>query len=348
MLSTFDNAVAFNQDLSAWDTGSVTNMARTFRGTTAFTGQGLSSWNVEKVQIFNAMFHSATNAAANLSSWNVAAATDLRYMFFRTRSFNFDLSGWDVSNTELFAYMFGESRGFDLSTVRRWNVSKGTAFDGLFKLVEDFNTDLSSWDMTSAISFSEMFEGATSFAQNLCAWEEALLGRDLVTSDMFVATACESQLDAMYTNQFVGPLCGICQPNPCDAANGRCQCFSSNEEFQKAVQNYLLAPGDQQHPVAATYGYPIGNWCTTNVTNMANTFRFQRTFNEDLSCWNTENVVDMTDMFRNAVTFNQPLNTWITSKVEKMVRSESVSLSKHATRHFLTSFVLFFLDLYVR
>ena len=322
MVSTFDNALAFNQDLSAWDTSSVQKMARTFRGARAFTGKGMSAWDVSKVLSFNAMFHSATNVAEDLSSWKMTAATDLRYMFFRTSSFQFDLSGWDVSNNQLFGYMFAESRGFVLSKVQTWSVSKGIEFDGMFKLVEDFNTDLSGWDMTSANSFSEMFEGATSFSQNLCAWEDALLGRDLVTSDMFIETACESQLDAMHTNQFVGPLCGICQPTPCDAENGKCQCFSTNEEFQKAVQNYFLAPKDQQNPVAATYGYPIGNWCTTEITSMTNIFRFQETFNEDLSCWNTENVVDMTDMFRNAVAFNQPLDTWVTSKVEKMVRSD--------------------------
>lgn len=345
MVSTFDNAVTFNQDLSTWDTSSVRDMARAFRGTKNFTGQGLSSWDVSKVQNFNAMFHSATNAAENLSSWNVAAATDLRYMFFRTSSFDFDLSGWDVSKNRLFAYMFGESSGFDLSKVQRWNVSKGTAFDGLFKLVEDFNTDLSGWDMTSAVSFAEMFEGATSFSQDLCAWEDALLGRELVTSDMFVETKCESQLDAMYTSQYVGPLCGICQPTPCDAANGKCQCFGTNEEFQKAVQNYFLAPEDQQNPVTATYGYPIGNWCTTEITSMANTFRFQETFNEDLSCWNTENVVDMTGMFRNAAAFNQPLDTWITSKVEKMVRSDGVHVQYAAS--FLLDLALV-QDFYVR
>jgi surface protein len=320
MISAFDNAVAFNQDLSSWDTSSVKNMARAFRGATNFTGQGLSSWDVSQVQTFNAMFHSATSAVENLSSWNVAAATDMRYMFFRTTSFQFDLSNWDVSNNQQFAYMFGESRGFDLSKVKSWSVSKGTEFDGMFKLVESFNTDLSGWDVSSGVSFSEMFEGATSFSQNLCAWEDSLLGRDLVTSDMFIETACESQLDAMFTSQYVGPLCGICQPTPCDAVKGECQCFNSDEEFQRAVQDYFRAPDNQQNPVAATYGYPIGNWCTTEVTSMANTFRFQETFNEDLSCWNTENVVDMTNMFRNAIAFNQPLDTWITSKVEKMVR----------------------------
>lgn len=346
MMSTFDNAVAFNQDLSAWDTSSVQNMARAFRGAANFTGQGLSTWDVSNVQNFNAMFHSAQSVAGDLSSWKVAAATDLRYMFFRTNSFQFDLSGWDVSKNQLFAYMFAESSGLNLSTVQSWSVSKGTEFDGMFKLVADFNTDLSGWDMTSAVSFSEMFEGATSFAQNLCAWEEALLGRDLVTSDMFIETACESQLNTMYTNEYVGPLCGVCQPTPCDAANGKCQCFSTNEEFQRSVQNYFLDPTDKQNPVAATYGYPIGNWCTTAITSMANTFRFQEDFNEDLSCWNTENVIDMTDMFRNAVTFNQPLDTWITSKVEKMVRADEVCVQYDAVT-FLPNIAII-LDVYVR
>lgn len=48
MGSMFYNAVKFNQDISKWNTGAVTNMGSMFTGAKAFN-QDISKWDISKV-----------------------------------------------------------------------------------------------------------------------------------------------------------------------------------------------------------------------------------------------------------------------------------------------------------
>ena len=59
MSSTFYGALAFNSDLSAWNTSSVTDMGYTFDGATSFTGTGVDLWNINKVKDMRLIFGDA-------------------------------------------------------------------------------------------------------------------------------------------------------------------------------------------------------------------------------------------------------------------------------------------------
>ena len=57
----------------------------------------------------------------------------------------------------------------------------------------------------------------------------------------------------------------------------------------------------------------IGNWDTSNVTSMSETFRGS-SFNYDISKWNTSKVTNMYAMFYNADSFNQDLISSVQSR----------------------------------
>jgi surface protein len=66
----FDNARAFNQDISKWNTSSVTTMDYMFENARAFN-QDISKWNTSSVTTMDYMFSSALVFNQDLSGWCV-------------------------------------------------------------------------------------------------------------------------------------------------------------------------------------------------------------------------------------------------------------------------------------
>ena len=62
----------------------------------------------------------------------------------------------------------------------------------------------------------------------------------------------------------------------------------------------------------------IGNWNTSNVTDMSRLFFVSSDFNENINSWNVGNVQDMTSIFNLTSKFNQPLNNWDVRNVKQM------------------------------
>jgi Mycoplasma protein of unknown function, DUF285 len=66
--------------------------------------------------------------------------------------------------------------------------------------------------------------------------------------------------------------------------------------------------GDRfMHPLSIKYGYPIGTWCTGNVTRFDLVFANQTAFNQPLQQWRTSSATSMIGMFDGAQAFDQSL-----------------------------------------
>ena len=66
MDSMFSGAISFNQDLSLWNTGSVTNMRWMFNNTPF--DQNIGVWNVSGVTDMESMFKDATLSTLNYNA----------------------------------------------------------------------------------------------------------------------------------------------------------------------------------------------------------------------------------------------------------------------------------------
>ena len=64
----FCGASSFTSDLSAWQTGQVTNMSCMFRGASSFTSD-LSAWQTGQVTDMSCMFDGATSFDGDISCW---------------------------------------------------------------------------------------------------------------------------------------------------------------------------------------------------------------------------------------------------------------------------------------
>ena len=93
----FQDAKAFNQDLSKWDVQYATDMYQMFMSASAFN-QDLSSWDVSKVTRMYKMFQDAEAFNGDISKWNVAKVTTIYNMFNGANKFKIKLNIWDVSS----------------------------------------------------------------------------------------------------------------------------------------------------------------------------------------------------------------------------------------------------------
>ena len=97
-------------------------------------------------------------------------------------------------------------------------------------------------------------------------------------------------------------------------------CFPNKGELQAAVDNYIEQDCTNNSGCEAgqIYGWPIGTWCVSLVTDMSFLFRDKPTFNEDISKWDVSSVTDMWGMFAAVPSFNQDISKWNISSVTDM------------------------------
>merc|ERR1712032_22692 len=114
----------FDEDLSRWQTGKVTNMNGMFAGASAFTSD-LSQWQTSNVTDMSSMFEDASSFTSDLSKWQTGNETDMSEMFYDASSFTSDLSQWQTGNVTDMSVMFTDASSFtsDLSKRQTGNVT---------------------------------------------------------------------------------------------------------------------------------------------------------------------------------------------------------------------------------
>lgn len=143
----------------------------------------------------------------------------------------------------------------------------------------------------------------------------------------------QAQADAT-DNNASSPTAASTAPPTSYAEGG--SAFKTTEQLYKAVDAYLasLAESDaapESSSVALRYGFPIGMWNVSLITNFTRVFdpvrsnafdenrkqEFKSTFNEDLSGWDVSNAVTMFAMFAGATGFvGQGLDAWDVGNVK--------------------------------
>jgi surface protein len=171
------------------------------------------------------------------------------------------ISNWDVSEiTEMRGAFWTnledrESQEFN-QDISRWDVSNVYYMDYMFHANTNFNQDISGWNVSSLISAKGMFRNTKKFDVNLSAWNVSEL---------------------VYT--------------------------------QAMFENSIFNNGGKP----LTWGDKL-----SKVTNMSYMFHQAKLFNSDISGWNTESVTTMQSMFNGAWIFNRDLDNWNLDKVVNM------------------------------
>ena len=166
--------------------------------------------------------------------------------------------------------------------ISHWDVSNVTNMERMFYTLFSFDQPLNNWDVSNVTTMREMFLGAYYFNQDISSWD---VNNVTDMSDMFVAAGAFNQDISSW-----------------DVSNVTSFSFM----FYRA----------------SSFNQPIGNWNTSNVTNMRSTFKAADNFNQSLANWDVSNVTTMYGMFgangdsdAEPMSFNQDISSWDVSNV---------------------------------
>ncbi len=168
MYGMFQDASAFNEDISSWDTSSVQNMSSMFSNASAFN-QNIGSWDTSSVNDMSYMFFYAAAFNQPLNSWDTSNVENMLGMFQVASVFNQPLNSWDTSSVQSMSSMFSEASAFN-QDIGSWDTSSVQNMSGMFGF-SAFNQDIGSWDTSRVNDMSEMFSNTAAFNQPLNSWD---------------------------------------------------------------------------------------------------------------------------------------------------------------------------------
>ena len=163
----------------------------------------------------------------------------------------------------------------------------------------------------SVTNVSRMFQGATSFNQNISSWNTSAITN---MSYMFYGASAFNQDISSWNFSNVVNLTGMFL-SAIAFNNGSLSTHMNITSF-KTTGSVLM---DSMFEGASAFNKDITQWNTIAVSSMSNMFKSAILFNQNInrngSYWNVSNVKNMISMFQGAIAFNQNLNNWNVSGV---------------------------------
>jgi surface protein len=184
-----------------------------------------------------------------------------------------------------------------------WDVSNVGAMGFMFEGATSFNQDIGGWDVGNVCCMTSMFQNATTFDQDIGGWNVSNVS---AMNDMFH--------NATSFNQDIGgwDVSAIFEIQ---------NMFGGATSFNQDLGSWDVSSVpdfDRMFTGAISFDQNIGGWNTSNATIMRSMFQDAGSFNGDISGWDTSNVTDMSFMFFEANSFNQDIGGWNTGSVIDM------------------------------
>lgn len=165
--------------------------------------------------------------------------------------------------------MFYNCQNFN-SDISEWDVSKITSMEDMFWNASSFNQNLNKWDVQNVIRFRRMFRNATAFNGNISSWNT---GEGENMDLMFQGTVFNQDI--------------------------------SNWNVSKVISMWSMFSHTTQ------FNQNISGWNVGNVTNMDSMFSNAQAFNQDLSGWCVENIANEPTSFATGATaWTLPKPNW--------------------------------------
>ncbi len=273
------------------------------------------------------IFSSDNHKLLSVEQWGNIQWTSMASMF--VNAINLEINATDTPNLSAvtdMSKMFKGTQDFEYD-ITGWNVSEVTNMSEMFSS-SAFNQDIESWDVSSVINMEGMFAGASEFNQALGDWDVSSVtnmnymfsgatefNQDIGEWDVSNVT---SMIGMFGSNADYDYLEDIGWPEDDSSYSPRKGAINFNQDLSD--WNVAKVTNMQNMFADATnFNQDISDWDVSSVTSMYGMFAQASDFNQDISDWNVENVTSMSFMFMQT-TFNRDISTWNVAKVESMNR----------------------------
>jgi surface protein len=197
-------------------------------------------------------------------------------------------------------YAFGGCTNFNILATDTPDLSGTNSLGGMFANCENFDSDISTWDVSNITNLSFLFSG-TAFNQNIENW------------DVSNVTTIEGIFsETFFFNQ---PLNNWDVSSVTNMSNALGGALSFNQPLDLWDVSQVTNMGGV-FSLCWVFNQDISTWQVDNVVDMNYMFNDALAFNQNLSSWNVGQVEDMSFMFFGALAFDQNLGAW---NVENMV-----------------------------
>lgn len=315
MSQMFYLASSFTQDLSSWDGA---NAVYDYFA----TGSGIANspekhpmWEAPIEYIYNDLgeivtyvalpralpdtfyqkdglwFYVAPEGELFISQWRSAGSefgTDM-YEPFRTSSEEGVLANITDS--------LGRSHEIPLNQVV---TSKVTSLRSFAHNLDNFNQDVSKWDVSDVVDMGSTFSHAINFNQDLSNWD--------------VSNVKDMSFMFSYAHSFAGILSAWDTGNVIDMT----AMFQTASSFFSDISSWDTSSVTRMQNMfysASAFNHNINQWDVSKVTDMRSMFRLNEGFNQPLDNWDVSSVTRMDRMFGDASTFNQDLSQWCVTNI---------------------------------
>ena len=321
----FRYCLSFNQDISTWDVSSGTTFASMFYDTPAFDQPGIRVWKPPQNANLGGMFNGDVHE--NIWAYFQNVTPDIS-LFHQT---GFTANTKDDLVTALEEYFtdatWSTPKDDQVATkgiIGDWFVEKISDFSGLFQDRSGFNSNIVTWDMSSATNVSNMFKG-TSFNQDISTWDVSNVE---TFNGMFDQTPFNQDISGWnvsnstsFSNMFSGATAfniniGGWNVSKSLAFDGM---FSGATLFNQDIRDWDVSKSTTfagMFSGATAFDQPIGSWNVSSCQEFQNMFADVPSFNRDLSGWDMSEATNISNMFKNASSFYQLyIEIWDTSNV---------------------------------
>jgi len=175
-------------------------------------------------------------------------------------------------------------------------ISKVTNMSQFFYQNNEFNQDVSSWDVSNVTSMFRMFE-KSAFDQDISSWDVSNVTN---MSRMFEKSTFNQDISNWDVSN-VTNMYGM---------------FKGNLAYNQPLESWNVSSVNKMGRMfeGSAFNQPINNWDVSSVNEMWYMFFNASNFNQPIGDWDVSSVINMYSMFSGSL-FNQAIGDWDVSNV---------------------------------